>query len=399
MKYSSERILTTHAGSLPRNAALTDLLLRAQDGEAVDAEALRDEVERAVAEVVRKQVASGVDIINDGEQSKPGFQTYVAERMSGFGGESKRPRSTDYIKFPSYAKLWEKRFPRRGKSHNAPQAKGPVRYERLDVAQEDCKRLTHAVAEVPHAQAFMTAPSPGIIATTLLNAYYDSHERYVFALAHEMQKEYRLIHEQGFLLQIDAPDLAMERTGLFQDRSDGEFIRIAEMHVAALNAALEGIPRDNVRLHCCWGCREGPHVDDVALRLVLPVLYQAQVGALNLEFANPSHQHEYPTLKAQPMPSHMLLIPGVIDQTTNYVEHPEVVANRICEAVAAVGDRERVIAGVDCGFNTFVGYDQVAEDVVWEKLRSGRHGADIASERLWGKLSTSGASGMKENMA
>jgi 5-methyltetrahydropteroyltriglutamate--homocysteine methyltransferase len=230
----------------------------------------------------------------------------------------------------------------------------------------------------------MTAASPGIIATTLLNAHYDSHEAYVFALARQMRKEYELI-AHDFVLQIDAPDLAMERTVLFKDKTVAEFLAIAEMHVAALNEALAAIPRDRIRLHCCWGNYEGPHVHDIPLEEILPVLYQARVGALSLEFANPRHQHEYAALRRNPPPPEFLLLPGVIDSTTNYVEHPDVVANRICEAVDAIGDRSRVIASSDCGFGTFAGSELVAEDVVWEKLRSCRKGADIATRRLWGR--------------
>ena len=205
------------------------------------------------------------------------------------------------------------------------------------------------------------------------------------ALARELKAEYRAIHEAGLLLQIDAPDLAMERTMTFQDQSDAEFVKTCELHMAAINAALEGIPRDRVRLHCCWGNWEGPHIHDVALASILPVLYEANVGALTIEMANPRHQHEYETLRANPLPKDWLLIPGVIDTTTNFVEHPEVVAKRLEETVAAVGERERVIASTDCGFGTFAGREWVAEDVVWAKLASLRAGADIASARLWGK--------------
>jgi 5-methyltetrahydropteroyltriglutamate--homocysteine methyltransferase len=238
---------------------------------------------------------------------------------------------------------------------------------------------------VPPVDAFMTAASPGIIATTMLNAHYDSHEAYVFALARQMRKEYELI-ARDFVLQIDAPDLAMERTVLFQDKSVAEFLKIAEIHVAALNEALAGIPRDRIRLHCCWGNYEGPHMHDIPLSEILPVLCEAHVGALSLEFANPRHQHEYTALKQAKLPPEFMLLPGVIDSTTNYVEHPEVVANRICEAVDAVGDRSRVIASSDCGFGTFAGGELVAEDVVWAKLKSCRDGADIATRRLWGRL-------------
>ena len=235
----------------------------------------------------------------------------------------------------------------------------------------------------PPVDAFMTAASPGIIATTLMNAHYDSHEAYVFALARQMRKEYERI-ARDFILQIDAPDLAMERTTLFQDKTIPEFLRIAEMHVAALNEALAGIPPERVRLHCCWGNWEGPHVDDIPMRDILPALYQARVGGLSIEFANPRHQHEYAALKKMKLPDGIVLLPGVIDSTTNFVEHPEVVANRICEAVDAVGDRSRVIASSDCGFGTFAGGEFVAEDVVWAKLKSCREGADIATKRLWG---------------
>jgi 5-methyltetrahydropteroyltriglutamate--homocysteine methyltransferase len=385
MKHSDERILTTHVGSLPRNAVLTDLLIRDEAGEAVDKAELARQSEAAVCHVVAQQAAAGVDIVNDGEQPRVGFQTYVAQRMKGFGGESKRPRSPDYTRFPVWAEQLERRFPRRAKMTNAPQAVADVAYEDLTAAKEECRMFRAALDGLgkPPVEAFMTAASPGIIATTLLNAHYDSHEAYVFALARQMRKEYELI-ARDFLLQIDAPDLAMERGVLFQGKSNAEFVRIAEMHVAALNEALADIPRERVRLHCCWGNYEGPHLHDIPMREILPVLYQAKVGGLSIEFANPRHQHEYTALKQAKLPAEFVLLPGVIDSLTNFVEHPEVVANRICEAVDAVGDRSRVIASVDCGFGTFAGSEYVTEDVVWQKLRACREGADIATKRLWG---------------
>ena len=263
-----------------------------------------------------------------------------------------------------------------------------VAYEDLGPAREEVRLFKEALGRLSArpAETFMTAASPGIIATTLLNAHYDSYEAYVFALAREMRKEYELI-ARDFILQIDAPDLAMERTVLFADKSVAEFVKIAEMHVAALNEALAGIAPERVRLHCCWGNYEGPHVHDVPLTDILPVLCGARVGGLSIEFANPRHQHEYANLKNAGFPSHMLLLPGVIDTSTNYVEHPEVVANRICEAVDAIGDRERVIASSDCGFGTFAGSEMVSEDIVWEKLKACRAGADIATRRLWGRAS------------
>jgi 5-methyltetrahydropteroyltriglutamate--homocysteine methyltransferase len=386
MRRSEDRILTTHVGSLPRHPALADLLIREEAGEAVDRTELHRLGENAIRHVVERQVTCGVDVINDGEQPRVGFQTYVAQRMKGFGGESKRPRPRDFTDFPVFAGWMAGRLPRRSKVSNAPQAVADIVYDDLGAARQECGMFRAALdgLAAPPADAFMTAASPGIIATTLLNAHYDSHEAYVFALARQMRKEYELI-ARDFVLQIDAPDLAMERTVLFQDKTVAEFLAIAEMHVAALNEALAAIPRDRIRLHCCWGNYEGPHVHDVPLEEILPVLYQARVGALSLEFANPRHQHEYAALKRNPPPPELLLLPGVIDSTTNYVEHPEVVANRICEAVDAVGDRSRIIASSDCGFGTFAGSELVAEDVVWEKLRSCRKGADIATRRLWGK--------------
>ena len=234
----------------------------------------------------------------------------------------------------------------------------------------------------------MTAPSPGIIASTMLNAHYATHEAYLAAIAREMKNEYLAIHQAGLILQIDAPDLAMDRTMFYRDKSDADFIKAVELHVAMINDAIAGIPRERVRLHVCYGNWEGPHIHDIALEKILPALYQAAVGALSIEFANPRHAHEYAALKRVPLPADMILIPGVIESTSNFVEHPEVVARRIEEAVAAVGDRERVIASADCGFGTFTRREWVVEPVVWLKLGSIRAGADVASARLWGRKVT-----------
>ncbi len=386
MHKSETRILTTHVGSLPRDPVLTDLLLRQEQGQAVDLAELERHAEAAVRHVVQKQLEAGVDIGNDGEQPRVGFQTYVPQRMRGFGGESKRPTPQDLREFPGFAAMLRARGMIRAKVFNAPQAVAEVRYEDLSGVRRECALFRRVTEQLPQqfAECFMTAAAPGIIATTMLNAYYDSHERYVFALAEQMRKEYEYIHAQGFVLQLDAPDLAMERTFLFQDKSVREFQQVVEMHVAALNAAVRNIPPDRVRLHVCWGNYDGPHTHDVPLEDILPLLYQAKVGALSLEMANPRHQHEYKVLKKYPLPDSMLLIPGVIDSTVNYVEHPEVVADRICQVVEAVGDRSRVLAGTDCGFGTFAGWEMVAEDVVWAKLKACGEGARIATRRLWG---------------
>ncbi len=384
---SRSRILTTHVGSLPRNAVLTDLLIRREAGEAVDAAALAAEMDRSVRAVVDAQVAAGIDIGNDGEQQRVGFQTYIPERMAGFGGESKRKVGKDFQEVPELIEQFQRRFPRRAKISNAPQAVGEVRYlDTRDINDEIARfKRCAAGAGSPFGEAFMTAPSPGIVATTMMNAYYASHEDYLMALARELRHEYRAIHAAGLILQIDAPDLAMERTMTFQDQTDAQFVKTCELHMAAINRSLEGIPPDRVRLHCCWGNWEGPHIHDIALAPILPVLYQARVGALTIEMANPRHQHEYAAIAANPLPKDWLLIPGVIDTTTNFVEHPQVVARRIKEAVATVGDRERVIASTDCGFGTFSGREWVAAPVVWKKLAALREGADIASAELWGR--------------
>ena len=386
MLHSRDRILTTHVGSLPRNEVLTDLLIRREAGEAIDRGAMGAEMDRAVRDVVAAQAAAGIDIGNDGEQQRVGFQTYIPARMSGFGGESKRKVGKDFQEVPELIEMFLRRFPRRAKISNAPQAIGEVRYlDTKDIEEEIARfKACAAAAGAPFAETFATAPSPGIVATTMMNAHYKSHEDYLMALARELRPEYLAIHEAGLILQIDAPDLAMERTMTFQDMSETEFLGVCELHMAAINRAIEGIPRARVRLHCCWGNWEGPHVHDIGLAPILPILYQAHAGALTIEFANPRHQHEYAALRANPLPKDWLLIPGVIDTTTNFVEHPEVVARRIEEAVAVVCDRERVIASTDCGFGTFTGREWVAASIVWKKLKSLREGADIASARLWG---------------
>src|SRR2546426_804186 len=383
---SRDRILVTHVGSLPRNDELSDLLVKREEGEAIDEKQLDQAMERAVRHVVEKQAAAGIDIGNDGEQQRVGFQTYVAQRMSGFGGESKRRRSCDYEEFPELIEVLMQRFPKRSRMQNAPEAQSELRYLGAASISAEIQRLKRAVSgTTAFSECFMTAPSPGIVSTTMLNAYYDSQEAYLMALARELHNEYLSIHEAGFLVQIDSPDLAMDRAMFYRDLSDSQFVAAIEIHVAAINKAVEGIPRDRVRLHCCWGNWDGPHIFDVPLDLILPVLYQANVGALSIEFANPRHQHEYAVLRRHRLPDHMVLLPGVIETTSNIVEHPQVVARRIQEAVDAVGDRERVIAGTDCGFGTFTRREWVIEPVVWLKLKAMRDGADLASSRLWGE--------------
>jgi 5-methyltetrahydropteroyltriglutamate--homocysteine methyltransferase len=388
MRTSRDRILVTHVGSLPRGPQLNELLVQAEGGELADTRELDAVVRDRVAAVFKQQLAVGIDIPNDGEQGRVGFQTYVAQRMSGFAGQSNRRKPREFQDFPLFAERLLSRFPRRGKQFNAPQAVAEIHYQDLSAIQREIELLKQQAkgAGKKAGDVFMTAPSPGIISTTLVNAHYASHEDYLFALAREMRNEYRAISEADLILQIDAPDLAMDRHIAFQDLSEAEYVGVCETHVAAINSAIQRLPRDRIRLHCCWGNWEGPHTHDIALGRILPVLVQAHVGALSIEFGNPRHQHEFEALRRYKLPDDMILIPGVIDSTSSFVEHPRVVARRIEEAVSALGDRERVIASTDCGFGTFAGREWVTEDVVWAKLKALREGADIASNNLWGKV-------------
>ena len=387
MILSHDRILTTHVGSLPRNDRLSDLLMAQEEGNSYDAKALADEMDKAVRHVVQRQMDAGIDIGNDGEQCRVGFQTYVPQRMSGFAGISKRRRGREFEEFPELLAYLMRRFPHQTKGqHAAPEAQAEVSYHDLKPITDETTRFNTIANELgAFSERFMTAASPGIISTTMLNAYYDSHDAYLDAIAREMSKEYQAVHKAGLILQIDAPDLAMDRTMMYRDLSDADFVKRCERHVAAINKGIAGIPRDRVRLHVCWGNWEGPHIHDVPLDTILPALYQANVGALSIEFANPRHAHEYAALRRHKLPDHMLLIPGVVETTSNFVEHPEVVSRRIEDAVAAIGDRERVVAGTDCGFGTFTRREWVVEPVVWLKLKAIRDGADIASRRLWGR--------------
>ncbi|MGC2220551.1 MAG: cobalamin-independent methionine synthase II family protein [Pseudolabrys sp.] len=384
MIFSRDRILTTHVGSLPRNEKLSDLLVRQEAGEAFDAKEMTTEMDKAVHHVVEKQLAAGIDIGNDGEQQRVGFQTYVPQRMSGFAGISKRRRGREFEEFPELVASLMRRFPHVSKQQNAPECQAELKYLDIKPIDKEIARFKK-ISDGKFAEQFMTTPSPGIISSTMLDAFYGSQDKYLTAISREMKNEYHAIHKAGLLLQIDAPDLAMDRTMMYRDLTDAQFVKAVERHVQAINDGIDGIPRDRVRLHVCYGNWEGPHIHDVPLATILPALYQAKVGALSIEFSNPRHAHEYDTLKKHPIPKDMLLIPGVVETTSNFVEHPEVVARRIEDAVHAVGDRERVVASTDCGFGTFTNREWVIEPAVWLKLAAIRQGADIASSRLWGK--------------
>jgi 5-methyltetrahydropteroyltriglutamate--homocysteine methyltransferase len=388
MKNSSDRILTTHVGSLPRARALSDLLIAQEDRRPYDSAELDRLASEGVLHVVSRQIESGIDILNDGEQPRVGFQTYVGQRLEGFGGVSEREPFSDFANFPDFRDIWLNRGMVMSKVFDAPAATAEVRYRDLGPAIRECDIFDEALAA--HAgratEAFMTAASPGIVCTTMRNGgAYDSHATYVHAMARELRKEYELIHRRGYVLQLDCPDLAMERHGMFQHVSLREFQAAVELHIAAINEACVDIPADRIRLHVCWGNYDGPHDCDVPLEDILPIISQARVGALSIEFANPRHQHEYAALRKCPFPKDKILIPGVIDSTVNYIEHPQVICNRLLEAVAAVGDKERVIAGADCGFGTFAGWEMVAASVVWKKFESMAEGARLASRQLWGR--------------
>jgi 5-methyltetrahydropteroyltriglutamate--homocysteine methyltransferase len=378
---SEARFLTTHAGSLPRPSALAELHGRRSKGEEVDAADLQRAVEQASAEVVAAQVAAGVDVGNDGEQARESFFTYVQHRMTGFGGTSHRSIMRDLMEHPDLLELTRGRRERtKVNLMAAPAAIDAVTYR--DTGELEAELAL--VADAPFAETFMTAASPGIVAAAMENRFYATREEYVQAVAAALRTEYRAIVDRGLLLQIDAPDLALERHTLFAERPLAEFLAWVELVVGAINGALDGIDPARVRLHVCWGNYEGPHTHDVAFADIQPLLYEAHVGGLVVSMANARHAHEFRCFAQRPLPDHMALVAGVIDTTSNYVEHPEVVADRLERVAEAVGDPTRVIAGTDCGFDTSAGIGDVAPSLVWEKLRALRDGADLATRRLFG---------------
>ena len=385
LKRSDSRILTTHAGSLPRPGALVELQLAASRGEPVDPEALAREAAEATRRSVAKQLECGIDVGNDGEQPRESFVTYLRYRLGGFfSGKSSRPPVKDLAAYPSFRALMQSQA-RVSLLTSPPRARGPVRYADRGPLDGELAGFKSALAKQKgkFAETFWTAPSPGIVASAMQNDHYDSLSEYVNAVADALKTEYEAVVAAGHVLQIDAPDLAMERHRFFAERPLADFLAFVELVVAALNRALAGLPREKVRLHVCWGNYEGPHTFDVPFEELASRLYQARVGALVLSMANPRHAHEHRTLAKHPLPRDWSLVAGVIDTTTNYVEHPEVVAERIETAAKAVGDPRRVLAGTDCGFDTSTGFGAVAEEIVWEKLRALAEGARIASARLF----------------
>lgn len=387
MPSSTNRILTTHAGSLPRPKALAEMFGRKSRHEQVDEAAMDELIARSTSHVIARQLEAGIDIGNNGEQSRESFFTYVRHRMSGFSGKSQRPFMSDLIRYPGFLEFKAQDFGRvQVDLMHAPKATGEIRYTGADAVQKECDDFQRALDQqkTRFVEPFMTAASPGIIAAAMLNDHYPSLRDYVTALANALKTEYEAIVNAGFILQIDCPDLAMERHTSFAGKPLNEFFDFIDMVVSAINNAIANLPIEKVRMHVCWGNYEGPHNDDVPLEDIIEHLYPAKVGALMLSMANPRHEHEYHSIERHPMPRGMNLIVGAIDTTTNYVEHPGVVADRIERAAKAIGDPRRVMAGTDCGFDTSAGLGEVAEDIVWEKLRALCDGAAIASRRLFG---------------
>jgi 5-methyltetrahydropteroyltriglutamate--homocysteine methyltransferase len=384
MKTSKDRILTTHTGSLPRPKPLIDLVMKRERGEMIDTAAFAAETAKAIDDIVAQQTAAGIDVVSDGEMSKPSYTTYIRHRVSGIEPDPRAAEKgrdimigRDLLAHPDFARR------RNFSDAPFPGCIGPARYQDRRELDRDIANLKSAAGKSNPTDVFMTAPSPGILTRFIINLHYPSEDAYVEALADVMKTEYRAIVEAGFVLQIDAPDLASARNNQHRDLTDDQFRKIAERNIAAINAATEGLPADRMRLHICWGNYEGPHTHDLPLLKIIDLAFKARPQAISIEAANPRHDHEWEDLADIDIPDDKILIPGVIDSTTNFVEHPRLVAQRLCR-FAGIIDRERLIAGVDCGFGTAVRSDpMVVDSIVWAKLRALSEGAAIASKRLW----------------
>lgn len=380
-----KRILTTHTGSLPRPPALNLLYVRRQRGEVIDDRELQDAVKAALRSVVARERECKIDIVNDGEQQREAYFLYVQRRLSGLGGSWTRPPLADVVNYPEFARRMRERLSSGDviSGRDGPTAIGEVSYLGDGPMEAELSAFRAALRGVgaSFADVFVTAPSPGIIAAGMKNNYYPTDKAYLAALSEAMSHEYRAIVDGGFLLQVDCPDLAVERHATFRDRPLKEFLAFTESAVEALNGALNGLPSERVRVHVCWGNYEGPHDQDVPLEDIFPVIQETSAATLVLPFANPRHAHEVRCLRK--LQSGRTVVAGVVDPLTNFVEHPEVVAERLVRVADEVGDAARVTAGCDCGFDSASGIGRVAEDVVWAKLKSLSDGAAIASRRLF----------------
>jgi 5-methyltetrahydropteroyltriglutamate--homocysteine methyltransferase len=380
MKRSVDRVLTTHTGSLPRPADLIRMMFAREEGVPVDGPALAARIHTAVAEVVRKQTDVGITVVNDGELSKPSYATYIKDRLAGFGGTSQALQYRDLVDFPEMAR---RVFGDPGRARRkTPACTGPISLRDPAAAQVDVDNLKAALRSVEVKDVFMSAASPGVISLFFRDDHYGSHEAYLFAIADAMRHEYETVARAGFTLQLDCPDLAMGRHIQFAGLTLEEFRRMARLHLAALDHAVANIPPEQLRIHLCWGNYEGPHHYDVPLADILDLVLAARPQGVSFEAANPRHAHEWRVFERVKLPPDKLIIPGVLDSTTNFIEHPELVAERIARYARLVG-RENVIAGTDCGFGTWVGQAAVDPDIVWAKLASLAEGARLASSELW----------------
>jgi 5-methyltetrahydropteroyltriglutamate--homocysteine methyltransferase len=382
LQLSTERILTTHVGSLPRSQAVTDVLFGRENGTLTDAAGGNATIAAAVHEVVRRQVSVGVDVVSDGEMSKISYATYIADRFTGFAGDTPREPGQDLVEFPGLLK----KLAERGATakYRRPKCVGEIQVKNLQPMRDDIAHMRDAVGQARPVEGFLNAASPGVIALFQPNEHYKTADDYLEAIAEALRVEYEAIVAAGLLVQIDAPDLAMGRHTLYRHASVEEFLKRAAIHIEVLNHALRNVPAERARMHVCWGNYEAPHHHDVPMQELLPVVIKAKPQALLFEAANPRHAHEWVVFRDAKLPDDKVLIPGVLGSTTNYVEHPLLVAERICRFADIVG-RERVIAGSDCGFSTFAGFGPVEPDIAYMKLASMAEGARIASARLWGK--------------
>jgi 5-methyltetrahydropteroyltriglutamate--homocysteine methyltransferase len=388
MKHSETRILTTHTGSLPRPRELTRLYALRSSGGVVDDGEIERAGRDAVQAVVRKQREVGIDIGNNGEQQRDSFFLYLKARLSGLGGSWERPSRADIDRYPEFKRMWTEQHASKTQVSalgGLPKAIGEIRYLDGRAINDECSYFNAVLRNNPGVfiEPFMSVPSPGIVATAVRNEHYDTFADYLAALGKVLSVEYEAVVKHGLLLQIDAPDLALERHITYKDQPVSVFVKFVEQVIATINDALENVPRDRVRLHVCWGNSESPHDCDVPLEDILPALQQANVGGFVLPFANPRHAHEFRCFENHPLAKDQVLVAGVIDSLTNFVEHPQVVADRIERVAEVIGDPSRVLAGTDCGFDTSAGWGRVAEDVVWAKLKSLRDGALLASKRLF----------------
>jgi 5-methyltetrahydropteroyltriglutamate--homocysteine methyltransferase len=380
MRRSTARFLTTHTGSLPRPDDLIRMMFAKEEGVPVDAAALAARVRSAVAEVVGKQAQAGIDIVDDGELSKPSYATYIKDRLDGFGGTSQPLQYQDLVDFPGMAR---RVFGDPGRARRkTPACTGPISIRDARAASADAENLKLALGSVKVEEAFLTAASPGVVGLFFRNEHYPSHEAYLFAIAEAMKHEYEVVAKAGFVLQVDCPDLAMGRHIQYAALSVDEFKKQARLHIEALNHALANVPPEQARVHLCWGNYEGPHHYDVPLADIIDVVFTARPQGISFEAANPRHGHEWKLFERVKLPAGKVIIPGVIDSTTNFIEHPELVAERIGRYARLVG-RENVIAGTDCGFGTWVGQAAVDPEIVWAKLASLAAGARLASREFW----------------